>query len=213
MEILNTLDMVRDDKVMLAVIAKTEQEGMELIGADRGSVTVKAGCLPVEITWEMCSCHGGRMWFTQKKTNIHVELSSDEYDEEKGIVDPDTELAWYIDNRMAEEVREFEKYVYVVEEDGKCGSPGRKDTKYFKSIEDASRYVFDEPGHDLMSEYGEVVHQYPNPDYRRRVTFVKEEGGALFFKGEKLYRRERNGAFEVEYEYGIKFRVFRKKVR
>ena len=112
---MNTLDLVKSNKVMLAIVAKAEQEGLYVLEATSSKVIVKSMCLPVEITWEMCSCHGGRMWFSQTNTNIYIELSSDEYDEENGIVDPDTELAYYIDNKMIETINGFEKYVYVVE--------------------------------------------------------------------------------------------------
>lgn len=112
---MTTLDLVKKDKVMSAIVMKSEEAGFDVIEASSYKVVVKAGCLPVSITWEMCSCHGGRMWLSQSNTNIHVELSSPEYDTENGIVDPETELAFYIDNKMIDTIKSFEKYVYVVD--------------------------------------------------------------------------------------------------
>lgn len=201
---MNTLDLVKNNKVMLAIISKAEQEGLYIIEADSGKVIVKAMCLPVEITWEMCDCHGGRMWFSQTNTNIHIELSSDEYDEENGIVDPQTELAYYIDNKMIDIIRSFEKYVYVVEVIGEY-KEGEKKVHYFNSIDSASRFVFDEGGHDINSEYGVVVHQYPNPDIQKRVTYIGEEKGVLKFKGERIDKDIPSKS------YDINFRVYRKK--
>ena len=201
---MNTLELIKDKKVMLAIIAKAEQEGLEVLEATNNKVIVKAMCLPVEITWEMCCCHGGRMWFSQTNTNIHIELSSDEYDEENGIVDPQTELAYYIDNKMIETILSFEKYVYVVEVIGEY-EEDKKKINYFNSVEKASRFVFDESGHDINSEYGVVVHQYPNPDIQKRVTYIGEEKGVLKFKGERID----NGVAQKSYE--INFRVYRKK--
>ena len=201
---MNTLDLVKSNKVMLAIISRAEQEGLCILEADSGKVVVKAMCLPVEITWEMCDCHGGRMWFSQTNTNIHIELSSDEYDEENGIVDPQTELAYYIDNKMIDTVRSFEKYVYVVEVIGEY-KEGEKKVHYFNSIDSASRFVFDEGGHDINSEYGIVVHQYPNPDIQQRVTYIGEEKGILKFKGERIDK----GIPHKPYD--INFRVYRKK--
>lgn len=149
---MNTLDLVKDNKVMLAIVTKAEENGLQVEEADHGSVTVKTNCLPVKITWEMCSCHGGRMWLSQTNTNIYIELSSDEYDEENGIVDPQTELAYYIDNKMIETINGFEKYVYIVEVIGEY-EKDRKKIHYFNSIEKASYFVFDEDGHDINSEY------------------------------------------------------------
>jgi hypothetical protein len=201
---MNTLDLVKNNKVMLAIATKVEQEGFYILEATSSKVIVKAMCLPVEITWEMCSCHGGRMWFSQTNTNIYIELSSDEYDEENGIVDPDTELAYYIDNKMIETIRSFEKYVYVIEVIGEY-KEGEKKIHYFNSVDNASRFVFDEDGHDLNSEYGVVVHQYPNPDIQKSVTYVGEEKGVLKFKGEDINK----GVVYKSYE--INFRVYRKK--
>lgn len=164
---------------------------------------VKAGCLPVEITWEMCSCHGGRMWLSQNNTNIHIELSALDWDEENGIVDPETELEFYIDNKMVDTINSFKRYVYVVDIIGRFGND-ETSTRYFKSVEDASRFVFGEDGHDLNSEYGEVTHQYPNPDIQERITYIGEDKGVLKFKCERIDKGN------VDTEYEIRFRVFRK---
>lgn len=201
---MNTIDLVKDNKVMIAIVTKAEQEGLRVLEATSSKVVVKAMCLPVEITWEMCSCHGGRMWFGQTNTNIYIELSSDEYDEENGIVDPDTELAYYIDNKMIETIKSFEKYVYVIEVIGEY-KEGEKKIHYFNSVENASRFVFEEGGHDLNSEYGVVVHQYPNPDIQKRVTYVGEENGVLKFECERIDK----GIASKDYD--INFRVYRKK--
>lgn len=201
---MNTLDLVKKDKVMSAIVIKSEESGFDIIEATSNKVIVKAGCLPVSISWEMCSCHGGRMWLSQFNTNINIELSSTEYDEKNGIVDPETELAFYIDNKMIDTINRFEKYVYVVDVIGEY----KKDevrTSYFKSIEDASYFVFHENGHDLNSEYGEVIHQYPNPNMQERITYIGEDKSVLKFKGEAINKGN------VSREYEIKFRIFRKK--
>lgn len=200
---MNTLDLVKENKVMLAIAMKAEEAGFNVLKATSNKAVVKAGCLPVEITWEMCSCHGGRMWLSQNDTNIYVELSSSEYDKENGIVDPETELAYYIDNKMIETIKSFEKYVYVVDVIGEY-TDGKIVKRYFNSVEAASKFVFEEDGHDLNSEYGEVIHQYPNPDMQKRVIYVGEDKGVLLLKGEHIS----NGIVDREYE--IKFRVFRK---
>ena len=201
---MNTLNMVKKDMVMLAIVIKSEENGLEILEATNHKVVVKAGCLPVEITWEMCSCHGGRMWFSQENTKIHIELSAPEYDEENGIVDPETELAFYINNKMVDTINSFKKYVYVVDIIGQY-TKDKTETSYFKSIEDASRFVFNEYGHDLNSEYGEVVHQYPNPNMQERITYIGEDKNVLKFNGEAIEKGD------VVREYEIRFRVFRKK--
>lgn len=201
---MTTLDLVKQNKVMSAIVIKLEKVGFDVIEATYHKVIVKANCLPVSISWEMCSCHGGRMWLSQFNTNINIELSSTEYDEKNGIVDPETELAFYIDNKMVDAVKSFEKYVYVVDVIGEY----KKDevrTSYFKSVEDASYFVFHENGYDLNSEYEEVTHQYPNPNMQERITYIGEDKSVLKFKGEAINKGN------VSREYEIKFRIFRKK--
>lgn len=201
---MTTLNLVKQNKVMSAIVIKLEKVGFDVIEATYNKVVVKANCLPVSISWEMCSCHGGRMWLSQSNTDINIELSSTEYDEKKGIVDPETELAFYIDNEMIDAVKSFEKYVYVVDVIGEY-TKGKKKTSYFKSVEDASYFVFHEHGHDLNSEYGQVTHQYPNPNMQERITYVNENNGVLTFRGEAINKNK------IDREYDIKFRVFRKK--
>ena len=72
------------------------------------------------------------------------------------------------------------------------------------SVEDASYFVFHEHGHDLNSEYGEVTHQYPDPNMQERITYISEDKGVLKFKGEAINKGK------VSREYEIRFRVFRK---
>lgn len=201
---MTTLNLVKQNKVMSAIVIKLEKVGFDVIEATYNKVVVKANCLPVSISWEMCSCHGGRMWLSQSNTDINIELSSTEYDEKKGIVDPETELAFYIDNEMIDAVKSFEKYVYVVDVIGEY-TKGKRKTSYFKSIEDASYFVFREDGHDLNSEYGQVTHQYPNPNMQERITYVNEDNGVLTFRGEAINKNK------IDREYDIKFMVFRKK--
>ena len=144
------------------------------------------------------------MWLSQLNTNINIELSSTEYDEKKGIVDPETELAFYIDNKVVDVVKSFEKYVYVVDVIGEYKKCEVK-TSYFKSVEDASYFVFHEDGHDLNSEYGQVTHQYPNPNMQERITYINENNGVLTFRGEAINKNK------IDREYDIKFMIFRKK--
>lgn len=199
---------VKDGKAMLAIIEESFENGFEVLSSGRSCVTVKAGCLPVEISYEMCLCHGGRIWLSQENTGIHIELSSDEYDEEKGITDPETELAWRIENELVDAIRSFERYVYVVEDIGMYAKDKRT-VRYFKSVEDASRYVFNETGHDINSEYGTVRHQCPNPDVYYEYTYEGEEDGRIRFIGRRFCRKDEE--FENDQEWTIEYHVFRKR--
>lgn len=47
---MTTLDLVKKDKVMLAIAMKAEEAGFIVMEASSYKVVVKAGCLPVSIT-------------------------------------------------------------------------------------------------------------------------------------------------------------------
>ena len=209
----NTLKLVEDDKVMIAILNVLSDTDINIKSANDNKVVVKAGCLPVSISWEMCSCHGGRMWFNQDKTRIDIELSSGEYDYDHGIDSPEKELAHYIDKMMVNTIKSFEKYVYVVDVTGNYGVKDRFDREYFNNIDAASRYVFDEDGHDLNNQFATVIHQYPNPDMQLKVEYMGEDNGALLYKGTSLKRNNDSDTFLEDYSYDIKFWMYRKNVK
>lgn len=209
----NTLKLVEDDKVMIAILNALSDTDINIVSADDNKVVVKAGCLPVSISWEMCMCHGGRMWFNQDETHIHIELSSDVYHYDKGIDSPKKELAYYIDEMMVNTIKGFENYVYVVDV---IGNYGRKDSfnrVYFNSIDSASRYVFEEDGHDLNNQFEPVIHKYPNPDIRLKVNYIGNDDGTLLYRKTKLKRNKNSGIFLEDYSYDIKFWMYRKNVK
>ena len=210
-----TLRLVEADKVMLAILEVVDNEGIVVLEADRHHVKVRSGCLPVEITWEMCMCHGGRLWLNQRQTNIGIELSSDEYDEDKGIVSPETELAWRIDNELVGAIDRFKCYVHVVDSIGEYGNPDRKKREYFDSVDKAARRIFEEDGIDLFSTES-FTHQFPNENMRMRITHIGDEGESdskarrIRFKCEKLERRDQSQPFRVAYEFTREYWVYRK---
>lgn len=209
----NTLQLIKDDKAMIAILNALSDTDINIMSADDNKVVVKAGCLPVTISWEMCSCHGGRMWFNQDETHIHIELSSGEYDYAHGIDSPENELAHYIDKMMVDTIKSFEKYVYVVDVIGNYGRKDNFERVYFNNIDSASRYVFDEDGHDLNNQFATVIHQYPNPDMRLKVEYMGEDNGALLYRGTQLHRDKNSDTFIEDYSYDIKFWMYRKNVK
>lgn len=209
----NTLKLVEDDKVMIAILNALSDTDINIVSADDNKVVVKAGCLPVSISWEMCSCHGGRMWFNQSETRAHIELSSSEYDYDHGIDSPEKELAHYIDKMMVNTIKSFEKYVYVVDVIGNYGRKDNFERVYFNNIDSASRYVFEEDGHDLNNQFEPVIHKYPNPDITLKVDYMGDDDGILLYRKTKLQRDKNSGIFLEDYSYDIKFWMYRKNVK
>lgn len=209
----NTLKLVEDDKVMIAILNALSDTDINIVSADDNKVVVKAGCLPVSISWEMCSCHGGRMWFNQSETRVHIELSSGEYDYNHGIDTPEKELAHYIDKMMVDTIKSFERYVYVIDVIGNYGRRDNFDRLYFNSIDSASRYVFEEDGHDLNNQFEPVIHKYPNQDIKLKVDYMGDDDGILLYRKTRLQRDKNSGIFLEDYSYDIKFWMYRKNVK
>ena len=198
---------VRNGQAMPAIIEGAVDNGFRVPPSDGNAVTVKAGCPPVEIGYGMRMRHGGRMWPSRKSTGICIGLSSDAYGGDRGIVGAGTEPAWRIGNEMADTAKSFERHVYVVEETGKHGD-SRHRVRYFRSVGDASRHVFGEPGRDIDSEYGTVRHQCPNPDIYHEYTYDGEDNGRIEFIGRRF--RRGNGEFGKGREWTIGYHVSRK---
>lgn len=203
------LELVKDNKVQLAMLQECLEHNIRVLSSDGSRLTVKDMCLPVEISWEMCSCHGGRIWLAQENTGIHIELSSPEYDEDKGIVDPDTELAWRIENELVKEIKEFSKYVYVVQSVNEYNDDKVR-TTYFKSVEDASKFIFKTPGYDINSTYDEVKVTFPNTNIYETRKFKEMDGNILVIDCRRFERKHSNEEFEEVRSWIMKFYVFRK---
>jgi hypothetical protein len=212
---MDTLGLVRADMVPLAIMNVLCDAGFEVISADRNVVRVMGGCLPVEVSWGMCSCHGGRIWLDQNETMIHIELSSAEYDTDKGIDSPETELAWRIDNEVVPTVEGFSRYVHVVDTYGNYNMPDKHERRYFDSAEKASAFIFDEGGHEVTTT-DTVTHQYPNPKSRLRttcysITYTRGDGDKALkasYRCERL--QEVDGEFETEYEFRREYWMYNK---
>lgn len=203
------LELVKTGKAQLAMLQECLEHNIKVISANDARLLVKDMCLPVEISWEMCSCHGGRIWLSQVNTRIHLELSSYEYDKSHGIVDPDTELAWRIENELVKEIKEFSKYVYVVKTIGEYRDNEVR-TNYFKSSDDASEFIFKKPGYDINSTYDEVKITFPNTNIYETRKFKEVSGNSVVVDCKRFERMDSSCEFEEKKSWTIEFHVFRK---
>lgn len=200
-----TLELVKDDNEFLAVLIKLAENKIKVVEASTHGIVVDTPCGTCGISWARCSCHGGRMWLNHNPMCINIELSSEEYDEDLGITDADTELAYYIDNNMIPTILGFDKYVYSVIEKGKYGCSDSNYCHYFKSCEEASKYVFGDNKHHLDAETGTVTRTFPNKRIKEEIEYVEDTRDGIHFVSTHY---EKN---EVKYKVDIYFKVFRKK--
>ena len=200
-----TLELIKDDNELLAVLIKLAENKIKVVEADTHGVTVETPCGTCNISWECCGCHGGRMWFDNSQMHINIELSSEEYDESIGVVDMHTELAYYIDNKMVPTILSFNQYIYTVTEKGKYGMSSMEDYRYFKSCEEASKYVFGDKVHRLDAETGTTTRTFANALIKEEISYIDDTEDGIHFACTR-YKKE-----EAEYTYDIYYKVSRKK--
>ena len=191
------LDYVKTRKATFAIIQELVDNDIQIRKVEDSSVTCKVGCVTIRVSYEMCSCHGGRIFLNADLINVFKEISSPEYDESKGIVDPETELAYYIENSLVTELKEFSKYIYVVVVKYNYGtSQNSEHIYYFKSPQKASAYVLGSKSYRDMEDYIDLAalkdsfeKTHPNTNMKDIVTFIKEEDGKFYFE-ETSYERK-----------------------
>lgn len=203
------LDLVRNEQTFLAVVQELLSNDIKVLKFDCNSVVCKDTCLPVQISWETCTCHGGRIWINQGETSIHIELSSTEYDESKGIYDPNTELAWRIEHELVKTVKSLSSYVYVVTRTGEF-IDGITSTRYFNSMESASEYMFNQKGIDVNAEYGTVTYRPPNHNIKYEYTYTGDEHNRITFNVTEYKRNNTHENFEPVRTWTTSYFVFRK---
>lgn len=141
------------------------------------SADFRKGYMEIQVSFEECYCHGGRISVAEKGHNNQCfRIEHECYDPEKGIVDGETELLWEIDNELLDVVRQFDHYTYkacVINQYGQKN--GRDDVvnTYHKSLDDAFYAISATVADPLTFEKG--VHDYPNPKCHLRVTRIHKQ--------------------------------------
>lgn len=146
------------------IIAKKLNENkIQIISRTETAVLCRKAYIDFEISFEMCTCHGGRLSISENNhLHLHRTIEHNCYDENLGITDPQSELLWSIENEMMEIVDNyFSKFVYKVVETGKY-SDGDCNVSYHCSEEDVCEKI---TGSYKGSIYTleEHKHQYLNP--------------------------------------------------
>lgn len=136
----------------------------------------------IEVSFEMCSCHGGRLTICElNHTNNYHRIEHETYDEDLGIVDPESELLWEIENEMIETINKFySKMVYEVVKIGEYDVE-KESRDYFDDIDKAFNWLLKGlssqfPNENVFS-FSEGVANYPNPTCHLKIKriFPNEE--------------------------------------
>ena len=179
------------------IVDKLESEGIDVVSFDGFHVNAKYGEIDIIITFEMCTCHGGRLSISSPHCHFYYRIEHDKYDNTKGIIDPESELEYEIGNEMIPIIKDIKSYVYAVEywrED----NPNNHKYEYFNSIERLSRLVLEEDGMDIFAIDGVYIHEYPNPDMASKITIEDFKDGKLYILREDLKRKGGKGDWIID---------------
>lgn len=186
-----------DKDKLLKIISVMESDGWDAISCDfwGHSADFKKGYAIVTVSFEECLCHGGRITVSEKNhTNQYYLIQHACYDPEKGITDSETELLWEIDNELLSVVKQFGHYSYaacIINRYGKKDGHDVEDTRYYRSLDEAFRFITDNMVDADPLTFTECICDYPNPQCHRKITRINSPSD---------YSWERNKLwFELEY--------------
>lgn len=199
------------DKIELAIFNELSNHDIKIRKFEGSMFYIQVGCLEVELRYEICSCHGGRIWLYQPGTNINIELSSTTYDESKGIVDPYSEIAYRIEYELIEAINSFKKYIYVVEVVGKYHRDDSISRYYFKSPQQASDFVLRNSTIDLMTiDENPVTVRFPNKNIKEEYVLEKFENNTVFLKVSRYDRKDENSEWNLDSTWTVRYYIFHK---
>lgn len=187
------------DKLQL-ICKKFIENGWEVLSTERTSCKVKKAFAILNVYFEECTCHGGRISISEEgHTESYYRIEHECYDESKGIVDSETELLWEIENELMEVVnKNFSHLTYKVCFINEYGQKDGKDderVRYVKDAETALNCLISGgrksyPDGDLYT-LTELVVQCPNPVCRYKYKRIYKE---------VKYSWDRNKTwFEIQY--------------
>lgn len=155
--------------------------GWDIVSYDcqgRNKITCRKAYATVDITYEMCSCHGGRIWLSEANHDrVYWEIEHPAYDGELGITDPESELLYEIDNELIGKLETlFSKMTFRLVTI-KMDYNGRKeeDEEFFNTEDKAFQRLTENmfPNENLHTfESGTI--NYPNPTCHKKVTRIRK---------------------------------------
>lgn len=172
----------------------------------------------VSITTEGCLCHGGRLWIDDLHTNQGYELSHATYDEDKGIVDADSELEYIIKNELEHYLDLYSTFVYkLVKINQYAKAPNgldKEDVSYHANLKSASNQLHSQIN-DLIS-LDEFKGTFPNENIYENIKRIEKpikyswENGRIWVKVSRFQRKDKYKDFELDSEYEAYLEIFKK---
>lgn len=172
---------------------KLIENGWEIKSTEGNSCVAKKSFAEIEVYFEECMCHGGRISICEIGHNRGwVRIEHEEYDESLGIVDSETELLWEIENELIDTINKFYSHMtWCLCEIGEYED--KKEIKmYFRDEQQVLNRLLrgNKTNEDIYSLKNFVV-DYPNEKCHLKITRIYKkaefswEQGRVWFELEK----------------------------
>lgn len=179
---------------LLKIVDKLEAEQWETVSCEfnHNLAFFKKGYMTIQISFEECMCHGGRITICEKDHNgSYFRIEHETYDSEKGITDSETELLWEIENELIDVIKQFDHYTYkscIINEYGQKNGRDDEVIRYHKNLDDAF-YRLSKMNADPLT-FTEAIHDYPSPVCHLKVKRISKDSSYSWDKNKIWFALE-----------------------
>ena len=196
---------MKDSEINNLIINKLLEKDYRINNIQGNCITATGkNRISFNISHERCMCHGGRLSISSEHINFYKRLESDTYDEELGITDSESELLYYINNKMFEVINSFETYIYKVVEQKPGYYKDKDEIRYYNDTKDIARIICDEKDRDIFAVEEKTI-THPNKNIIDKIENIKLNNGKLEFDKFRYTRKDKESEFvKDEDDYSLR---------
>lgn len=186
---------MKDSEINAIILNKLLEKDYRIDSIDGNYITATGkNNIEFNIYHERCCCHGGRLTISSKHIEFWKRLESDKYDEELGITDSDSELLYYINNKMFEVIESFENYIYKVVEKKPGYYKDKDEIRYYDNPRIIAKIICDEEDKDIFA-IAEKTLTFPNKNIIEKIENITINNGRLEFDKFRYERKNEDSEF------------------
>lgn len=186
---------MKNSEINLLIINKLLERDYSITNIEDNYITARGkNGIEFNIAYEMCMCHGGRLTINCKHINFWKRLESNEYNKELGITDAESELLYYINNKMFEIIESFETYIYKVVLKRPGHYKNEDEVKYYNDLKDIGYRILEERDKDIFNIEEKTIY-CPNENIIYKIENVEMNNGILEFDKFRYQRKSKQDNF------------------
>lgn len=186
---------MKNSEINLLIIKKLLEKNYSIKNIEDNYITARGkNGIEFNISYEMCMCHGGRLTINCNHINFCQRLESNEYNDELGITDAESELLYYINNKMFEVIESFETYIYKVVLKRPGYYKDKDEISYYNNTKDIAYRITEEKDKDIFNIEEKTIY-YPNENIICKIENVEMNNGVLEFDKFRYERKSKQEEF------------------